>query len=166
MKKTFISDPVKMAAGLLFGLFLLILVPEFIRQTEYWGAVIFGLIGLVMLVFGLLSARQVEVSKEGIACHWFGLLRVERTWEEIREVGVAGMNVFKPKGMSKASGTLYIYFSEHIMTEDERLKMVIEWPKADVPFIYFTKKRMEHVQLMWDKKVEFFNAENARFDYK
>lgn len=162
MKKSYMQDPFKFAVSGLFGLLLVIMIPEFIRQGEPLGAVIFGGIGLVFVAMAIRCSRLVEVSPEGVAVSFCGLFKKKYKWAEFREVGVCGMRIFKPFN-SKSSGTMYIYFSKEYLEDTDRLEMLLNWPKKDVPYVIYTRKTLDHVQVAWgDREITFFNADQAK----
>ena len=165
MKKTYLADPVKAGVAGLFSLFLLVLLPEFVRQQNIAGMIVFGALFLIFGGIAVYSARLVTVSKEGLCVSYFGLLKKQLSWDQIREVGVMGLKVFKSK-KSKATGLLYIYFSEENLTDQERFNIALKWPVRHIPYMLYTIKRLENLQFLWKKPLTFYNADKVRFFFK
>lgn len=162
MKKTYLTDPVKMASSGVFGVFLLILLPEFIAQGTIPGTILFGGIGLAFTLLALYYSRLMTIDEEGIKVTYFGLVKVKSVkWSELSEVGICGMRLFKPKTW-KSTGALYIYFSEEVMSEDDRFNMVFKWPRPENPYLYYSEKKLREIRKFYPKKIEIYNADKMK----
>ncbi len=165
MKKTFLADPVKTGIAGVFSLFLLVLLPEFIRQQNTVGALVFGAIFLIFAGITIYAARLVQVDQKEMCVSYFGLFKRHYPWDELQEVGVMGLRIFKSK-KSKASGLTYIYFSKEALTDDERFNIALRWPVNHIPYLLYNRKRLETIQFLWEKPISFYNADSAKFEYK
>jgi len=120
-------------------------------------AVIFAVIGIVFAALAVLYGSVVHIGpdevRRTIAGRCVGRLRRE----QIREVGVAGSNLFHRNNPNK-TGTLYIYFSERSMTEDDRFEMMLNWPPKHGIYLTYDSQRMDFIAPLWDRPVETFNA--------
>ena len=57
-------------------------------------------------------------------------------WSSVREVGVVGLKVLGNPD-KKHTGSKYIYFSDHAISEEDLFQMCLKWPPEDILYIRF-----------------------------
>lgn len=124
-------------------------------------ALVFFIIGLLFFFVSVPYASIITVSEEGITKHFWGLERLSLSWEEIAEVGIAGLKVFNGNDRKK-TGTLCIYFSPKKLTEAEHFEMLLRWPVKEIPFMVYDSRRLEAVQLCWGRRITYYNAGDVK----
>ncbi len=162
--KVFITDPVKAALSGVTAAFCIAVVIVAVTMEEFIGAGIFAAVAMVFGYIFFKTCRLMRIDKEGIEVSFFGIGRRSLKWKEVGELGCCGMKVFKdPK--SKRSGALYIYFSEKPMSDSERFDMVLKWPRPNIPYLSYSRKRLDFIQYKWDDEIVFYNADRARLNF-
>ena len=162
--KVYLTDPLKSAASGITAAFCLAVVIAAVSMEEFIAAGVFAAITMLFGYIFVKSCRLMRISKEGIETSFFGLGWKRLTWKQIGELGCCGMKVFKDS-KSKRSGTLYIYFSEKPLTDEERFDMVLKWPRPDIPHLSYSRKRLDFIQYQWDDEIVFYNADRARLNF-
>lgn len=160
-KHTWFLDPVKLVAACAVTLICAVLgAVEFSIGEALMGAILLA-IGLLFAAVALYEGQTVTVDETGVRRALLGRQNRHWRWEDIREVGVAGA---KAVGGSKHHhGTLYIYFSQEHMNENDRMSMMLRQPVRDKILLQYTRQRMDCVQLHWSGKVETWNAGDLQF---
>lgn len=130
-----------------------------------WKARLLACIPLILCIVYCVVAIQngsvVRVDAGGVS-HRFPKRGLSMDWEEIGEVGVAGLRVLNSEG-KRYTGTRYIYVSKKPMSEEERFHMCLNWPPKDVLYFRFSYKRIAAVQALWGKEIVMFNTGNLQF---
>ena len=83
-------------------------------------------------------------------------------WSSVREVGVVGLKVLGNPD-KKHTGSKYIYFSDHAISEEELFQMCLKWPPEDILYIRFSYKRIAQIQRCWAEEISMFNTGNLQF---
>ncbi len=162
MKKTYRIDAFKAVVSFATVLFCFTIFVTLIMIHRFGSAAVFFLIGLLFIRPLLAYGARVVVEPTGIRriIPWKTINFYH--WEEIAEVGIAGTRVFRKKD-SKNPGTLYIYISKTALTDDERFKMMLNWPpKKDIIFLTYSKQRLDAIQMLFSNKIQTFNAGDIR----
>lgn len=103
------------------------------------------------------NATSITVSETGITRSFFGMMTKAIGWSDIKEVGVIGTKVFNRRDSQKV-GRMYIYFSDKVMTENERFAIALKWPPKKKAFIRFDYKRISQIQIYWTGKIVLYNV--------
>jgi len=129
---------------------------------KYWIiAVIFVLLFIVYLYIAFKNGSLIHVDGN----HVYRVFPGGGTslgWSEIQETGIVGLKVFGREGR-KYTGTKYIYFSDHRLTEKELFDMCLKWPPKDMLYMRFSHKRIAAVQRYWAEEVTLYNTGNLHF---
>lgn len=162
MAKRYMVSPVLFTISAVVCGFCLIMAGILLWLARPGSAAVFGVIALIYGIMTASYGSMVTVGPRGIHRRLFGITTWEKTWEEIGEVGICGTRVFKdPK--SKNVGTLYLYFSPEAMDEKQRFDMILKWPPKEKCFLLYNFERMRTVQMLWDSKIETYNAGDHSF---
>lgn len=158
MKKKFINNPRATSFYMIVSVLFLVMVITMIVIQRYWSAVIFGILALIYMAIALYYSVKLEIDRQGIRRYILSKEIDFTPLDNIKEIGVCGTKVFN-YGKKKKTGTLYIYFSEDILNEDERFRMILEWPpKKGVHFMLYTGERALFVQNIWEKPLAKYNT--------
>lgn len=103
------------------------------------------------------NAASITVSETGITRSFFGMMTKDIGWGDIKEVGVVGTKVFNKREPQKV-GRMYIYFSDKVMTENERFAIALKWPPKKKTFMRFDYKRISQIQIYWPGKIALYNV--------
>lgn len=161
MNKRFLSDPFKFAVGLLCSIFLLVMGICMFLIQRWVSAVVFILLSLIYAAVAAFYGAVIHISSTGITKTMFGFKTKELIWSDVAEIGVAGTKIFNRRRPEK-TGSLYIYISETVMTEQERFDMMLKWPPFNKIFFVYNNKRLNAVQLHWSSKIQTYNAGDLR----
>lgn len=162
MTSRFIVHPLKLVVSLATCLASAAIGLSLLEMGRGLSALVFLAVAALFLAVSLVFGATVTLDESGVRRSVLGRVTRSLTWEEIAEVGVAGTKVFN-RGSPKKTGSLYIYFSPAAMTEEERFEMILTWPPRDKLFLLHNKKRMDAVQLLWNSKVQTYNAGDLQF---
>ena len=115
-----------------------------VKHEKPVASIVFSLLFILYfyVCFWVVGAR-VTVDETGVWMHTLGIKLKRYTWEEIKEVGVAGIRVVNGKNKT---GSIYIYFSEEKMDDVQRHKMCLEWPPKKCIYLKYTAERFHCVQ--------------------
>lgn len=125
-------------------------------------AILFTCITLLFILISLSNGSVISIGPEGISRSVLGKITKTLRWEEIAEVGVAGSKVFRQLNKQK-TGTMYIYFSEETMTEDERFQMMFNWPPKGKLYLQYKKPRIESIRAFWKGTITTYNTGDLKF---
>ena len=159
-KQSFFVDPIKGGISLITLVFLVAIAVCLITMAEYLPAAIFGAAGLLFLPQVWQYDSRVCFDERGVRCSFCGYTRLFLSWEDIAEVGVAGNRVF---GSKKKPGTLYLYLSPAVMTEDERFQMMLRFPPKGKIVLAFTDRNYAVLRQYWEGAVCSYNAGDRTF---
>lgn len=160
-KQHFLVHPFKLAVSLATALTAAVLGFSLIAIRPVSAAVFFA-ISLLFLLVALSAGAMISVEPEGVRRQVLGKTTKFLSWEEIAEIGVAGSRIFA-KSKKDKTGTLYIYLSERILTDEDRFQMMLNWPPKNQIYLQHTKARLDALQLHWSKKIQSYNAGNLKF---
>lgn len=148
--KTFFSGFVVVFMGG-FGLY-------YMKNAMYPEGPVFLLVTAVFAWLFYRNASTVTVSPEGIRRDFFGIGKKEVSWDEIKEVGLIGENVFSRK--KSKTGHKYMYFSPKEMTKKERFDMIVKWPPKNMLYMEYQEKGLEYTMTLWGKELKSYNVED------
>jgi hypothetical protein len=162
MKYNYMVHTLKFVVSLLlFILFAAVCICLFVLGRPF-SATVFAILAFIFIVVSLLSGSVISIDATGICHRTCGITVKSLQWENIAEVGVIGTKVFNKHHPSK-TGTIYIYFSETPMTDQERFAMMLKWPPLRKIYMCYTSKRFSSVQTLWDNKIIIYNIGNLTF---
>lgn len=120
-----------------------------------------GVILLVAAVGFLLAAARicggtVVIGQDGI--EWYALGKCVRKlcWDEIAEIGVLGVRMFRIPGTEPIGGR-YVYFSMEPLNDDERYMMYLLWPPRSRAYISYSTEGFERIQQLWHGQLQYYN---------
>lgn len=116
---------------------------------------------IIAAVFAFLfykNASTVSVSPDSVCRSFFGLGKKEVSWDDIKEVGLIGENVFSRK--KTRTGHKYIYFSPKEMTKKQRFDMIVKWPPKKMIYVEYQEKGLEYIMSVWGKELKTYNVED------
>lgn len=134
-----------------FGIYYLI-------HSMYPEGPVFLVIAALFAYLFFRNASAVTVTPQAICRSFFGFFKKEVSWEQIRELGVIGENVFSRN--PKKTGHKYIYFSPNEMTEKQRFDMIVKWPPKNMLYVEYEEKTLESIMTVWGKELKAYNAED------
>ena len=136
--------------SLLFGISLALI--------SLWGSsLLFFAIAMLFVWVSSSCGAIITITDEGVTRSVFGKITKTMTWKEIKEIGVAGTDLFT-KSKKDRTDTLHIYFSKSPMTDEERFDMMLQWPPKDGLYLQYTKNRAQTIQAFWSDKIHTYNA--------
>lgn len=130
---------------------------------EWRGVVMFLLVALLFGGIAVMYGAVININNDKIRVNFWGIAMRENTWREIKEVGVIGTNIFRAE-KGKYAGNRYIYFSTERLDEDERFNLAMKWPPRKMTFLFYTRERMDQIQMIWDNEISSYNAGDIFFD--
>lgn len=160
-KNTWFLDPVKLGAACAMVAVCGVLCAVEFMIGEAAMALILLAVALLFAGVALFESQTITVNEDGVRRALLGRENRFWRWAEIREVGVAGAKALG--GSKHHHGTLYIYFSQVHMNEEERMGMMLRQPVRDKILMQYTRQRMDKVQLYWSDKVETWNAGDLQY---
>ena len=124
--------------------------------------------GTILLVIAMAFSYEMTIYGKHICINeyevlmksFFGKTLLAFSWDEIKEIGVAGTKLF-PKADTDRRGTLYIYVSRTEMTDDQRFEMMIQFPPKDMIVLSFDKDRLASFQTRYSEKIRKYNTGSA-----
>ena len=122
-------------------------------------AAVFLAVGAVFVWLLFRYASTLTVDSDGVRLGFLGMTRKTIRWDDIREVGLIGENVFN-HGKKKKTGDKYIYFSPVRMDADERFDMIVKWPPKDKLYVEYSEKALEYAMTCWHGQLETYNVED------
>lgn len=131
----------------------------FIVNGPAIGAVVFLIIASLFSGLFFRYASTLSVDADGVRLSFLGMKRKSLGWDETREVGLIGENVFN-HGKKKKTGDKYIYFSPVKMDADERFQMIVKWPPKDKLYVEYSEKALEYVMMFWHGEFMTYNVED------
>lgn len=162
LEKRFLVNPLKFVAALATALVSLVIAVCLVMIGRYGSALVFAVICALFTPVALFFGATLRISEDGVSHAILGHVTRHMNWDEIREIGVAGTNVFNGKD-KKRTGTLYIYFSKEQLDDKARFDMMFKWPVRDKLFMEYTAERIQAVQARWSSLIETYNAGDLRF---
>lgn len=159
----FMINPFKCFTGITSSLLFAALAIAMISTGRWFSVYIFGLLAFIFGYIGLMAGCILHVDESGLHKTLLGLKLQSFSWANVAEVGVAGAKVFNQSN-PKRTGSLYIYFSPKVLTENERFDLMLRWPPSkNTPYMIFNKQRLAAVQFLWGKEIQTFNVGDALF---
>ena len=127
-------------------------------------AAVFIGIGALFLPICATYGASLRIDDEGVTrLNLFGRKTRFLPWREIAEIGVAGSRVLGRGDKKKNPGTLYIYFSENEMTEQQRFETMLHFPTKGLLFTTYSQAKIEAVQLRWSSRIATYNSGTVTF---
>ncbi len=160
-KNTWFLDPIKLGAAIAIVCVCAVMaVVEFTIGETLMGVILLA-VALLFAGVAVYEGQTITVDNDGVRRRMLGRENCFWPWDSIREIGVAGA---KALGGSKTRhGTLYIYFSQEKMKDEDRMRMMLRQPVKDKILLQYTRQRMDAVQTHWSAKIETWNAGALRF---
>ena len=155
MQQTFRVDSLKAILLTVFGGCFLLSALALITVGSCFAGVVCLLVTLLYLGGAVKNAAVICIDKNGISKKVLWFTPRGYTWTQIREVGVFGTKLFNQKNPKKA-GTLYLYCSSQVMTDNERFKMILNWPPKQIYFA-FSPTALEVIRCFWGHKITEYN---------
>ena len=154
---------IKFIISCAMAMFCIPLALYFLVSTYMIAGLVFGAIGCVYVIMAYRLGGVVSVDADGVmAACLFGRKR-RMSWRDVRETGVIGLNVFN-QNTSNRTGPKYIYFSERILTRDERFLAALKWPPADLIYMRYDLERLKNVRKYWKEPITLYNTGNLVVD--
>lgn len=160
MEDRFLINPLLFAAGIATALFSFLMCVVLLLLGRWGSAAIFGILFCLFVYVAAENGILICISEQGIFEK--GIRRGKRKlpWREIHEIGICGTKVFGKYEKVKNFGTLYIYFSEKKMDDNERFGMILRWPPSNKNYMLYSKKRLMAVQRFWGGEIGLYNVED------
>lgn len=156
-KNTFRVHTAKYAAAFVTVLAALVAAALSLAFAHYITACLFLLVAAAFSVIGVMYGSVVSIDETGVRRSFWGVQISDTPWYEIAEVGIVGVKVFNNNN-PKRTGSRYIYFSKKALTDDERFKLALEWPPKDMPYLLYTRTRIDTAMLYHNKEIATYNA--------
>lgn len=156
-KKTFRVHTAKYVAAFVTVLAALAATALSLAFAHYITACLFLLVAVVFSVIGVMYGSVVSLEETGVRRGFWGIQISDTPWYEIAEVGVVGVKVFNNNN-PKHTGSRYIYFSKKALSDEERFKLALEWPPKDMPYLLYTRTRIDTAMLYHNKEIATYNA--------
>jgi len=160
MKKHYVVNPVNCIVSAVFSATMFAAFAVMLEVGRMLSAVVFLAVSLLFAGVAVYNGAVITLSEEGVTKTVLGLKLAGRKWSQLKEIGVCGLKVLKPKG-SKKGGTMYIYFAEKELSEQERFEMTLQWPPKNGLCLLYNPKRLVSVLLHWPHDIVKFNTGNA-----
>jgi len=153
--KPIICSPIKLGISLVTAIVSLLLGVTLITISRPFSALVFFVIMLVFSYMACIYGTVIVITDESVKRLFFKKVIAEYKWDQIREVGVIGSKAFTG---NVHTGTLYIYISRLVLTEQERFGLIFSWPPKNMIFLSYDKERLEAIQLHYSNKIQTYNA--------
>lgn len=157
MQKKYFVNPIEFTAAITTVIVTAVIAVCLLSIKRPVSALVFFFISLIFTKVSLTTGAKITINPEGVSRSVFGKVTKSFAWDQISEVGVAGSRIFA-KGNKEKNGTLYIYFSQVPLTDQERFQMMLKWPPKDKIYLEHDKYRMDFIQTMYGKKVQKYNT--------
>ena len=129
---------------------------------EWRGVVMFLLVACLFAWIAVLYGAVITIDRDEIRMSFWGIPIRKNTWNEIKEVGVVGTNIFRTE-KGKYTGSRYIYFSTEPMDENERFRLAMKWPPGKMIYLLYTRERVDRIQAIWDNEISSYHAGDIFF---
>lgn len=157
----FMINPFKCYAAIASSFLFTALAFSMLPTERWFSVIIFSLLALIFAYIGLNAGCILHLDDSGLCKTLFGFKLQTIPWSDIKEVGVAGTKVFNCNNPER-TGSLYLYFSPKVLSENERFDLMLRWPPSkNTLYMIFNKKRLVTVQLLWGKNIQTFNIGDA-----
>lgn len=155
----FMADPLKFFAALGTCVVSVFMVWKSFSLGVLIPGIFFLFITIVFLYVMVMYGSVLHISGKGVRRVFLGFTLESLSWDQIREVGVVGVNVFNGTGKKKKPGRRYIYFSPEALDDESRFKLALEWPPGrGTLYCVYTQLHAEAIQFLWQKPFASFNA--------
>ena len=152
-------DPLKFFAALFSFAVLIFLAWKGCCMGYVPAGIVAALLAAVFAYIMFLYGAVLHLSAEGVRKEFLMIPIITYSWDQIREVGVAGTKVFNGTEKNKKPGRRYIYFSPEKMDEESRFKMTLEWPpKNGILYCVYSRQHIDAIQYLWAKPIAKYNA--------
>ncbi len=159
MKKRhhWIAEPLLAALAAFAALFSLALVLAMLSVGKTAFAIFFAVILLFFFVIAAFYGSLITLDEHGLTQRilFFPVRRFR--WEDVGELGICGSRAFHKKHPDRA-GILYFYISPNSLSEEERFRMVLQWPPLELCFFRFSQRRLEKLQLLVSRELVTYNV--------
>ncbi len=162
MKSSFMIYPFKFCISAVTSLFSFILAVSMLLIARPGSFLLFLVIAVVFLAVALINGSKLTIDEKGVRRTLFGRILQQYSWKDITEVGIVGTKVFGNDD-KKDVGSRHLYFSREIMSNEERFRMVLQWPPHDKLYMLYNTERLACVQSYWSGVIETYKAGNVFF---
>ena len=162
MKRQYCVSPFKLAVSICTSLFSFLMAGVQIFLREWPAVILFFSVAVIFFAVAAANGSLIVLSPEGIQKKLAFLTLATLDWSDIKEVGVIGTKVFNGNHPSR-TGTRYIYLSTAAFTDQERFRLALAWPPRNMIYLQYSKERLETVQLLWEGKIDTYNAGDVFF---
>lgn len=157
MRFRYIVNPINCAVSAITGLVFLLMGITMLPLNRTVSALLFFILSIIFISVALTNGTLIVLDESGVYKQIFWIRFKKLMWEEIKEVGVCGLKVFKTAGSQK-TGTLYIYFSTVRMDDKEMFDMVLKWPPQNKYYMVYSEARLHAVHGCWKNRLKTYNA--------
>lgn len=165
MKKKFIVNGPKSAVLGIFGAVLIGSSVGMLRINRAGSAAVFFLLAAVVLVSAAYYGSVISINSQGITRTMLFIIKKNKTWDEIAEIGVCGTKVFNSHN-KKRTGAIYFYTAGKKMSDDDCFEMLLHWPpKGELVFRY-SSDALIAVQYHYESKIKMYNTGNLILEEK
>jgi len=130
--------------------------------AEWPGVVLFLLIAVLFGWQGIIYGAVIVVDRDEVRRTFWGITISRISWNAVQEVGVIGTKIFKAED-TRFQGERYIYLSPKKLDEEERFRLAMKWPPKDMIYFYYSRERIDQVQMTWNNVVDTYNAGDVFF---
>lgn len=162
MKNTYMIYPFKFCISTATSLISFLLAISMLLITRVGSFLLFLVIAVVFLAIALINGSKLTVDEKGLSRTLFGKTLQHYSWDEIAEVGVVGTKVFGNDD-KKDVGSRHLYFSKEHLSDEERFRMVLQWPPRNKLYMLYNTERLAAVQSYWSGKIETYKAGDVFF---
>lgn len=162
MKNTYMIYPFKFCISVATSLTSFLLAISMLLINRLGSFLLFLIIAIVFLAVALINGSKLTIDDKGVRRTLFGKTLYQYSWEEIAEVGVIGTKVFRNDD-KKDVGSRHLYFSREVLTDEERFRMVLQWPPRNKLYMLYNTERLSAVQSYWSGKIETYKAGDVFF---
>lgn len=159
MKNTFLANPFKCAVSISCSVCFFLLSGSVFLIERTSSALIFLLLGLIFGAVAAICGAVVSVDQSGVNQTILGFGTKKLLWADIAKVGVIGTKAFNQHHPEK-TGSLYIYFSQKPLSEEEHFEMMLKWPPLDKIYLIYDDKRIQLIQMLWNSEIQTYNVGN------
>ncbi len=165
-EKSYILDPFRFGVSILTVAASLVIGITMIMISRPVECAVFLVIAAIFLREASINMKRIYITDEGVRMDDFrGRNLLFFRWDEIEEIGVAGSKVF-PKSDKGKRGTLYIYISRKVLTDQERFEMMFRFPPKNIITLVYDKDRLEEIQIRYTPKLRKYNTGSVELPFE
>ncbi len=154
--KEHISHPAQMVLTGIGVLILAGLAILYAVMGNGWACLIFLALTCLYFCFCRDAFYLVTIDTSGVTQRFFWRKK-SIDWESIREAGVLAANVMKRRQHGKRPSRCHIYYSEKVLTNEERLLAGLK-PQKYLITVTYTPERLRKTTACWPQQMILFNV--------